>query len=176
MSHLPEKDIIVFIQNEKFEAAINSIVENYSDRLYAHVIRMVKDEASTQDVLQNTFVKIWKGLAGFRQESKLSTWLFTIATNESFTFLKKQKRISTSMLSINQEATSMDGLDGNQIEMKLKNAIETLPLKQKQVFILRYFDEVKYKDMSEMLDTSEGALKASYHHAVKKIESFLKED
>lgn len=172
----PEEKIIQLIEQQHYEAAVKAIVESYSNLLYAHVIRMLKNESNTKDVLQNTFLKVWKGIARFRQESKLSTWLIAIATNEAYNSLRKQSRSATSPLTLREEAVSMDGLDGNQIEKKLNQAIELLPIKQKQVFILRYFDELKYSEMSAMLNTSEGALKASYHHAVKKIEEFLKAD
>lgn len=169
-----EKDIIELIGKQEFDLAIESIVHVYSKMLFAHVIRMVHDEASAQDVLQNTMMKAWKGLAGFRQDAKLGTWLFRIASNEAINYLRKNKRTSYFDIPEYQSGTAEPELDGADIECLLYAAMDTLPDKQRQVFVLRYFDEMKYQDMSEMLGTSEGALKASYHHAVRKIEDFLK--
>ena len=133
----------------------------------------------TDDVLQNTFIKIWKGLQNFRSDAKLFTWMYRIATNESLTFIAdKQKKILgfangevEDMLLANLEADEY--FDGDQAQLELQKAILKLPEKQRLVFNMKYFDELKYEEISEILETSVGALKASYHHAVKKIESFL---
>jgi RNA polymerase sigma-70 factor (ECF subfamily) len=139
---------------------------------------MVVDHDDAHDVLQNVFIKVWNGLGNFREDSQLYTWLYRIATNEALSFLEQQKRKGT--VSLEEEASGLSnkvmadsGFDGNRLEWKLQLAIQQLPEKQRIVFNLRYFDEMPYQEMSRILDTSEGALKASYHHAAKKIEDFL---
>lgn len=159
------------------EKAFTSIIKKYQEKLYWHIRRLVVQHEDANDVLQNVFVKVWKGLENFREDAQLYTWLYRIATNESLTFLEQQKRKSAS--SIEQEETLMNRLQADQhfdaakLEWKLQMAIQHLPEKQRIVFNLRYFDEMPYEQMSKVLDTSEGALKASYHHAVKKIEDFI---
>ena len=129
-------------------------------------------------VLQNTFIKVWKGLENFREDSQLYTWLYRIATNESLTFIEQQKKKRSVTLS-DEEAGFADkvvadkNFDANKLEWKLQLAIQKLPEKQRVVFNLRYYDEMPYEEMSRVLETSEGALKASYHHAVKKVEDFI---
>jgi len=161
--------------------AFNLIVGKYSERLYWHIRKMVISHDDTDDLLQNTFVKAWKALADFRAESSLYTWLYRIATNETFTFLK-QKRTRFFLPLINYEKQLAETIESDQyfsgdaIQKKLQQAILTLPEKQRIVFNMKYFDEMKYETMSEILETSVGALKASYHHAVKKIEKYLLEN
>jgi RNA polymerase sigma factor (sigma-70 family) len=166
---------------ESRDAAFKALVVKYQQRLYYHIRRMVLDHDDANDVLQNAFIKAWKGLENFREESQLYTWLYRIGTNECLTFLaNKQKKFSYSLDDMqNHLANKLSSdkyFDGNQMEMKLQKAILTLPEKQKLVFNLRYYDEMPYEEMSKVLGTSEGALKASYHHAVKKIELFVKEN
>lgn len=139
---------------------------------------MVTSHDDANDVVQNTFIKVYKSIEKFNKDSKLYTWMYRIATNESLTFLKKRKKKQTE--SIDGEEYSLENVlsfdpyfDGNAAEIILQKAILILPDKQKAVFNLRYYDEMSYKDMSESLGTSVGALKASYHHAVKKIEDFI---
>ena len=139
---------------------------------------MVVEHEDANDVMQNMFIKVWKNLDNFREDSQLYTWLYRIATNESLTFLEQQKRRGT--ISMSDEDTGMsnklkadDNFDGNKAEWKLQMAVQKLPEKQKVVFNLRYYEEMPYNEMSKVLDTSEGALKASYHHAVKKIEEYI---
>jgi RNA polymerase sigma-70 factor (ECF subfamily) len=140
---------------------------------------LVINHSDADDVLQNMFIKVWNGLANFREESKLYTWLYRIATNESLTFLEQQKKKSAAASfnemeeSLSNKIKAEENFDANRIEWKLQLAINTLPEKQKLVFNLRYFDEMSYDEMSKILDTSEGALKASYHHAAKKIEEYM---
>lgn len=159
------------------EKAFTSLIKKYQEKLYWHVRRLVLQHEDANDVLQNVFVKVWKGLENFREDSQLYTWLYRIATNESLTFLEQQKRKSVS--SIDQEDGMVNRLqadrhfDANKLEWKLQLAVQQLPEKQRIVFNLRYYDEMPYEQMSRVLDTSEGALKASYHHAVKKIEDFI---
>lgn len=159
------------------EKAFTAIITRYQEKLYWHIRRLVVQHEDANDVLQNVFIKVWKGLENFREDSQLYTWLYRIATNESLTFLEQQKKKSS--LSIDNENTGVSKLkaekdfDGKKAEWKLQLAIQQLPEKQKLVFNLRYFDEMPYEEMSKVLETSEGALKASFHHAVKKIEEFI---
>ena len=154
------------------------VVERYSSKLYWHIRRLVVLHEDADDALQNTFINAWKSIGNFRNESSLYTWLYTIATNEALVLINKRKKNSavsiddlTSYFEISQEGSTW--FDGDEAEVKLQNAILQLPDKQRIVFNLKYFDEMKYEEMSKVLNTSEGALKASYHHAVKKIEKLL---
>ena len=160
------------------EQAFTAIIKKYQERLYWHIRRMVVDHENTNDVLQNMFIKAWKGLENFREDSQLYTWLYRIATNESLTFLDQQKRKSS--ISLNDVESGLSNIiradqnfDANKLEWKLQLAIQQLPEKQRLVFNLRYYDEMPYEQMSQVLGTSEGALKASYHHAAKKIQDFI---
>jgi RNA polymerase sigma-70 factor (ECF subfamily) len=162
------------------KSAFSKVIEHYSSQLYWHIRRMVIDHDDANDVLQNTFLKAWTSIDNFRGDAKLSTWLYKIAINESITFVNKKKVIN--QLSIDDDdsflVNQLEGdqwFDGDQAQINLQKAIASLPEKQRIVFNLRYYDEMKYDQMSEILGTSEGALKASYHHAVKKIEQFLGE-
>ena len=160
------------------ERAFTGIIKKYQEKLYWHIRRMVVDHDDTNDVLQNMFIKVWKGLENFREDSQLYTWLYRIATNESLTFLSQQKKRSTVSLSdvetgLSNKLKSDSNFDANKLEWKLQLGIQNLPEKQRLVFNLRYYDEMPYEEMSKILDTSEGALKASYHHAAKKIEEFI---
>lgn len=160
------------------EAAFTLIIKKYQERLYWHVRRMVVEHEDANDVLQNMFIKVWRNLDNFREDSQLYTWLYRIATNESLSFLEQQKRRATT--SMNKEGFSLTDkleadkhFDANKLEWKLQMAIQELPEKQRVVFNLRYYDEMPYEEMSRVLETSEGALKASYHHAVKKVEEYI---
>jgi RNA polymerase sigma-70 factor (ECF subfamily) len=142
---------------------------------------LVITHEDANDVLQNLFIKMWKNLDNFREDSQLYTWLYRIATNESLSYLDQQKRRSSLSLSdeesyLSNKLTADKHFDANKLEWKLQIAIQKLPEKQRAVFTLRYFDEMPYEEMSRVLETSEGALKASYHHAVKKIEEFFRRD
>jgi RNA polymerase sigma-70 factor (ECF subfamily) len=161
------------------ELAFRHLISKYKERLYWHIRKVVMNHDDANDVLQNTFIKIWNGLESFRGDSSLFTWLYRIATNESITFLNRRKRqMMTNLTDENayliENLESDEYFDGDEWQMLLQKAIATLPEKQRLVFNMRYFDEIKYEDMSEILDTSVGALKASYHHAVKKVEDYLK--
>jgi len=160
------------------ESAFENIIKKYQEKLYWHIRRMVIGHEDANDVLQNMFIKVWKSLDNFREESQLYTWLYRIATNESLTYLSKQKKNAS--LSIDNEESSLSNklksdthFDANKLEWKLQMAIQSLPDKQKIVFNLRYYDEMPYEEMSKVLETSTGALKASYHHAAKKIEEYI---
>lgn len=158
--------------------AFSQIIKKYQQKLYWHIRRMVIDHDDCDDVLQNTFIKVWNNLDNFREDSQLYTWLYRIATNESLSFLRK-KRTTLFVPMVDVERKLSETLEsdvhfsGDAIQKKLQKAILTLPEKQRLVFNMKYYDEMKYEEISEILGTSVGALKASYHHAVKKIESYL---
>lgn len=161
------------------ELAFRYLVSKYKERLYWHIRKIVMNHDDTDDVLQNTFIKIWNGMDSFRGDSSLFTWLYRIATNESITFLNQRKRKSLSSLTeenqyLADNLESDEFFDGDEWQMLLQKAIATLPEKQRLVFNMKYFDEIKYEDMSVILETSVGALKASYHHAVRKVEDFIR--
>lgn len=167
-----------FRSGDNPDYAFNLIVKKYQQRVYYHIRRMVIDHDDADDVTQNTFIKAWKGLAGFREDAQLFTWLYRIATNEALTFLKKKRTVLMIPI-VNVERQLSDKIDhdplikADELQKKLQKAILTLPEKQRLVFNMKYFDEMKYEDMSAVLGTSVGALKASYHHAVKKIEKYI---
>ncbi len=174
----PEANIVRLLQNEKTRSqAFTQLVEEYKERLYWQIRRMVLNHDDADDVLQNTFIKVWTGLDSFRGDSKLSTWLYRIASNEAINFLERQKRNVSSIDDADSGvALQLEGdpyFDGDETARQLQEAIATLPVRQRQVFNLKYFEEMKYEEMSELLDTSVGALKASYHHAVKKIAEYF---
>jgi len=160
------------------EKSYTAIIKKYQEKLYWHIRRMVIDHDDANDVLQNVFIRVWKGLENFREDSQLYTWLYRIATNECLTFLEQQKKRTTVSLSdvetgLSDKIKADQNFDANKLEWKLQLGIQQLPEKQRIVFQLRYYDEMPYEEMSKVLDTSEGALKASYHHAVKKIEEYI---
>jgi RNA polymerase sigma-70 factor (ECF subfamily) len=160
------------------EPAYTALVRKYQEKLYWHVRRMVVEHEDANDVLQNVFIRVWNGLENFREDSQLYTWLYRIATNECLTFLEQKKKKSSISLSdvengLTNSIKADKDFDPNKLEWKLQLAIQQLPEKQRIVFGLRYYDEMPYEEMSRVLDTSEGALKASYHHAVKKIEDYI---
>lgn len=160
--------------------AFSELVNRYQERLYWHVRRIVIDHDDADDVIQNTFIKAFKNLDRFREDSQLFTWLYRIATNEALTFLKrKRKNIFVSLDDVSHNLSSQleedSGLNGDAIQLKLQQAILKLPTKQRLVFNMKYFDEMKYEEIAEVTGTSVGGLKASYHHAVKKIEAFVKQ-
>jgi len=178
--HLEDQELLYqFSQTETKEKAFTAIIKKYQEKLYWHIRRMVIDHDDANDVLQNMFIKVWKSLANFREDSQLYTWLYRIATNECLTFLEQQKKRAAVSLSdvessLSNKIKSDNGFDGKRLEWKLQLAIQQLPERQRLVFNLRYYDEMPYGEMSKILETSEGALKASYHHAAKKIEDFIK--
>lgn len=179
MTNISDNELLAqFRIPETRDAAFSSLVKKYQERLYWHIRRIVVDHDDANDVLQNVFIKTWKGLDNFREDSQLYTWLYRIATNECLTFLeqqKKRKSVSYDQLddSMVNKVKEDQNFDANKLEWKLQLAIQKLPEKQRIVFTLRYYDEMPYEEMSKVLETSEGALKASYHHAVKKIEDFI---
>lgn len=179
--HIPidENKLIELLKDEKTaHKAFETLVETYSEPLYWQIRKLVVNHDETDDLLQNVFLKVWKNIHNFRGEAKLSTWLHKIAINESLNHLnqERQKREITDdsgddYLLNNIEADSY--FSGDDLQMALQKAIASLPEKQRIVFNMRYYDEMKYDEMSEILGTSVGALKASYHHAVKKISAAL---
>ena len=165
-------------QPESCRAAFGDVVRIYSEPLYWQIRRMVESHSDASDVLQNTFMKAWQSIENFRGDAKLSTWLYKIALNESITFLaKERKRLHLSLDDEESHLANMiesdEWVDGDELALKLRKAVATLPEKQRIVFNMKYFDEMKYEQMSEILGTSVGALKASYHLAVKKIEKYF---
>ena len=174
-----DKELLLQFKNAATkERAFTAIIKKYQEKLYWHTRRMVVQHEDANDVLQNMFIKVWKGLDNFREDSQLYTWLYRIATNESLTFLEQQKRKSSVSLSdmengLEDKLKAEQNFDSSKIEWKLQLAMQKLPDKQRTVFNLRYYDEMPYEEMSKVLETSEGALKASYHHAVKKIEDYI---
>jgi len=177
--HLDDKELLLQFREPAFkESSFTRIIKKYQEKLYWHVRRMVVDHEDANDVLQNMFIKVWNGLENFREDSQLYTWLYRIATNECLTFLEQKKKRSSVSLSdveggLSNRLKADKDFDANKLEWKLQVAIQQLPEKQRIVFNLRYYDEMPYEKMSKVLETSEGALKASYHHAVKKIEDFI---
>jgi RNA polymerase sigma-70 factor (ECF subfamily) len=160
------------------ERGYTAIVKKYQEKLYWHIRRMVVSHEDANDVLQNVFIRVWNGLNNFREDAQLYTWLYRIATNECLTFLEQLKKRSVVSMTdvesgLSNKILADKNFDANKLEWKLQLAIQQLPEKQRIVFNLRYFDEMPYEEMSRVLETSQGALKASYHHAVKKVEEFI---
>lgn len=181
MREQDEKILALFKANSTREKGFNLLVETYSETLYWQIRRMVFIHEDADDILQNVWVKVWRYLGNFKENSALHTWLFRIAYNESISHIRKHKKHlqieDSNTLDILSEQIKADPyFDGEALDIRLQTAIASLPPKQRIVFIMKYYDEMPYKEMSEVLETSEGALKASYHHAVKKIEEFFKQD
>lgn len=174
-----ESEILHQLHDKKKQRdAFSSIVSHFSEQLYWQIRKMVLSHDDANDLLQNTFLKAWTNIDSFRGDSKLSTWLYRIAVNECITFLNRQKLRNQVSLSDDESPLlnileANEYFEGDEAQLKLQKAILTLPDKQRLVFNMRYFDDMKYEEMSAVLGTSVGALKASYHHAVKKIEDFL---
>jgi len=175
-----EKDFIKELLNpETQNVAFQMLVQRYQKPLYNHIRNIVLNHDDTDDVLQNTFIKVYQYLSGFKGDSKLFSWMYRIATNEAITFInQKAKRNGTTseamQTRIVENLQADTYFDGSEIQIKLQKAILLLPDKQQLVFKMKYFEELKYEEISEIVGTSVGALKASYHHAVKKIEEFMK--
>ncbi|MEZ4806542.1 MAG: sigma-70 family RNA polymerase sigma factor [Flavobacteriales bacterium] len=179
MKEIPDSELLALFRSEESKHyAFDLIVRQFQARLYASIRRMVTDHDHTQDVLQNTFIKAWNGLADFRADAQLFSWLYRIAHNESLNHLRRMKRgifVSDETV-MEQLTTTLDNSEhfsGDAIQRKLQRAIMRLPAKQRAVFNMRYFDALKYEEMSSITGTSVGALKSSYHIAVKKLEQWL---
>nr|WP_233150270.1 RNA polymerase sigma factor [Pontibacter sp. BT310] len=161
--------------------AFNQLVRKYQQKIYWHIRKMVIDHEDADDLTQEVFLKVWKNLENFRQDAQLYTWLYRIATNECLTFLSSKKRkfflpINDVAAELAEKIDTSVNISGDEIQLKLQKALLKLPDKQRLVFNMKYYDDLKYEEISEILGTSVGALKASYHLAVKKIEEFLKQD
>lgn len=178
MAKIDEQDILNKIQNPQTRRrAFEEIVNVYSRQLYWQIHYILQNHDDTDDVLQNTFIKAWKGIERFKGESAMYTWLYRIAHNEAITFLKQKKQMSSIDDEDFTEQASFvadDYFDGDATQEILMQAVSTLPTKQRQVFCLKYFEDKKYEEISELVGTSIGALKASYHIAVEKITNFIK--
>ncbi|MGV8962599.1 MAG: RNA polymerase sigma factor [Candidatus Saccharimonadaceae bacterium] len=176
-----EEDLLEQLRNPDTQrSGFARLVKQYSERLYWQIRKMVYSHEDANDILQDVFIKAWLNIENFRGDAKLSTWLYKIAINESITFINKSK--AKQNLSIDDDDSFLINqlesdkyFDGDEAQLLLQKAVVTLPEKQRLVFQMKYFSEMKYDEISEVLGTSVGALKASYHHAVKKVESFLKE-
>ena len=171
----------LFLDKNSRNHAFELIVKKYQQKLYWHIRKMLISHDDTDDVLQNTLINAYYGLENFREDAALYTWLYRIATNEALSAIKRKKRrlfLNLDDVRSQLEKTLQEDVyvNGDDIQIKLQKAILTLPEKQRIVFNMKYFDEMKYEDISEILNTSIGALKASFHHAVKKIEKYLEED
>lgn len=177
-----EKEFLIQLQSpETREHAFRELMSLYKERLYWHIRKIVISHDDADDVLQNTFIKVYRSIHNFKGDSKLFSWMYRIATNESITYINKNaKRLQTTNEAVQQAALgNLETdvyFDGNEIQLKLQQAIATLPQKQQLVFNMKYFDDLKYSEIAEILETSEGALKASYHIAAKKIQSYLTSD
>ena len=175
-----EKTLVESLQSpSEKEAAFRELISQYKERLYWHIRKIVLDHDDTDDVLQNTFIKIFRNIGSFKGDSKLYTWMYRIATNESITFInKKAKRNNITIESVKEQALENLQTDvyfeGDIIQLQLQKAIATLPQKQQLVFSMKYFDDHTFEQLSEILDTSVGGLKSSYHIAVKKVTAYLK--
>ena len=181
MKQAEDQQILEWISSlNQREKGFRTLVEKYKEKLYWHVRRMVLNHDDADDVLQNTFIKVYKSINQFEGKSSLYTWLYKIATNETLTFLEKNKRFSYDTMEDSEDHPAIKNLktdplyDGDEIQFHLERAIASLPDKQKLVFKMKYYDETSYREIAEILETSEGALKASYHHAIKKIEDYFK--
>ena len=179
---MEDKELLEKIRTpETRNYGFNLLVRAYQQKVYWHIRKMVIDHDDADDITQEVFIKIYKNIEGFREDSQLYTWIYRISTNECLSFLQRKKR--RFFLPIGDVAKELIGkldnsthINGDEIQLKLQKAILTLPDKQRMVFNMKYFDDMSYEDISEITNTSVGALKASYHHAVKKIEEFLSHD
>ena len=180
LHHISETELLSLLQHEDTrDKGFRILVLQYQEPLYSHIRRLVKTHENANDVTQNTFIKVYRNIQNFKGDAKLFTWLYRIATNESLTFLRQQKRAFTPMDTathpLAEQLTADTSIDSKDIEQLLHRAIDTLPEKQRLVFLMRYVDDLSYQSISEILDTSVGGLKASYHHAAKKIEAFIRQ-
>lgn len=182
MKQVEDADILEKFRAEKTRnEAFGLLLNKYQQKIYWHIRRLVIDHDDSDDLVQDTFVKVWKNLGNFRNDSQLYTWIYRIATNECITFLNKKKQKNNVSIDevdtdLGEKLTSSEYFDGDKIQRKLQQAILQLPEKQRVIFNMKYYDDMKYDEISEVLGTSVGALKASFHIAVKKIESILTND
>ncbi len=178
---MDDRELLELYREEGREReAFNLIVDKYSERLYWLIRRMVPSHDDSNDILQNSLIKAWRGLPNFKGDSALYTWLYRVTTNETLTFLNRERRrnllsLSDSAQTVERQLQADPYFNGDKAEKLLRKAILLLPPRQRTVFTLRYYSEMSYREMAEVLETSEGALKASYHHAYNKVKTFLKE-
>jgi RNA polymerase sigma-70 factor (ECF subfamily) len=176
---MTDRELLDMLQDpQRRNAGVTAFIRQYQRPIYFFIRRMLLSHEDADDVSQIVFVKAWQGISSFRGESKLSTWLYRIAHNECISFMRSSKRLLSVDVNLVEYALgsalqSDELFSGDEIQAKLQTAIALLPEKQKAVFIMRYYDEVNYEEMAEITGTSVGALKASYHHAVHKIEAYL---
>jgi len=182
MKQVEDDEILEKFSNERTRnEAFNLLISKYQEKIYWHVRRLVIDHDDADDLVQEVFIKVWKSLAKFRNDSKLYTWIYRIATNECITFLNKKKQRNQTPLNevsdeLSESLVASSYFNGDKIQMKLQQALLTLPEKQRLIFNMKYYDDLKYEEISAILGTSVGALKASFHIAVKKIEVFMLND
>jgi len=176
---MTEKELVKLLKEPNaVNIAFKELLKQYKERLYWHIRKIVINHDDTDDVLQNTFIKVYRNISKFKEDSKLYSWMYRIATNEAITFINQRAKKNNCATEEVQQTllnnlTADDYFDGNEAQLKLQKAIASLPQKQQLVFNMKYFDAIKYREMSKILDTSEGALKASYHIATKKIEEYI---
>ncbi|MFL5729517.1 MAG: RNA polymerase sigma factor [Cytophagaceae bacterium] len=179
---MEDKELLEKFKNEESRNyAFNLLVRKYQQKVYGHIRKMVIDHDDANDLTQDVFIKVWNNLQDFKEHSQLFTWIYRIATNECLNFLNKKRRrfflpINDVEKELGDKLESSPIIDGDHIQLKLQKALLKLPEKQRLVFNMKYYDDMKYEEISEVLGTSVGALKASYHLAVKKIEEFLNTD
>ena len=182
MKQVEDEEILEKFSVEKTRnEAFNLLIKKYQEKIYWHVRRLVVDHDDADDLVQEVFIKVWKNLSKFRNDSKLYTWIYRIATNESITFLNKKKQQNNTPLDevseeLSESLVASSYFNGDKIQMKLQQALLTLPEKQRLIFNMKYYDDLKYEEISEILGTTVGALKASFHIAVKKIEVIMLND
>lgn len=174
---MDETELLLLLEKD-VNNGFRLLVKRYSQPIYWHIRKIVYTHADADDITQNVFIKIFQNLSGFKRNSSLKTWIYKIATNESLNFInsaaqKKNIRSDELVIQLSSQLKDDNFFDGDEIQFKLQQAIAELPEKQRIVFNMKYFDDIKYEDMSEILETSVGALKSSYHHASKKVEQFL---
>ncbi len=180
LQNMPDDMILSLMRNKLTQdRGFRLLMQKYQERLYWHVRRMVTEHEDANDVIQNCFIKVFRNISSFEGKSKLYTWLYRIATNEALTFLNRKKRKSTASidegeLDLANQLKADTYFDGDSVQIHLQKALSRLPQKQRLVFNMRYYDAMSYQEISGILETSVGALKASYHHAVKKVEGYLK--
>jgi RNA polymerase sigma-70 factor (ECF subfamily) len=179
MKQVEDSEILEKFSNIKTrDEAFNLLLNKYQQKIYWHIRRLVIDHDDTDDLVQDVFIKVWKNLENFRSDSQLYTWIYRIATNESITFLNKQKQRNNTPLDevsgeLEETLVASSYFDGDKIQLKLQKALLTLPEKQRLIFNMKYFDDLKYEEIAAITGTSVGALKASFHIAVKKVETFM---
>lgn len=174
---MDETELLLLLEKD-VNSGFRLLVKRYSQPIYWHIRKIVYTHADADDITQNVFIKVFQNLSGFKRNSSLKTWIYKIATNESLNFInsaaqKKNIRSDELVIQLSSQLKDDNFFDGDEIQFKLQQAIAELPEKQRIVFNMKYFDDIKYEDMSEILETSVGALKSSYHHASKKVEKFL---